>query len=221
MIFKQLKWYAPLNEFADEIIDDLAERYAAISPMTQKDAFNLIFNNLSSISNLRGANIEQHFEIMALENEEYAQYAAFSISCAYCIQAKNTENMIAAWKLVAIASRWAGVASTLLGVKVARMETIKATRKNTARKGGLAKSAHSSKLKEEVFRLALARRPSKMWPSARQAAATLKDEVVEYAKVHGLTFATASAERKIAEWLRTMPGSASLFKNSTDRKPSS
>lgn len=138
------------------------------------------------------------------------------ISCAYCMQgmrALDDNERELAWSYMADARYWCAMTLSLKGIEVARAETIRETRKNTARKGGL---MHADRLykntKEEAFRLARERATlGKGWPSRRNAANSIKNSVLDFAKKNNQPLSEQQAANTIYNWLKGMPDADTIF----------
>ena len=137
------------------------------------------------------------------------------VSCAYLAQAmrdhfKNDHST--AWFYMAEASYWCGAMMATKGIEVARNNTIIATRKNTASKGGLTRAEKYNEVKDEVFRLARELCPKqKGWQSRRDASLKILMPVLTFAKDKTPSLSPAQAPQTIYNWLKEMPDSELLF----------
>lgn len=209
-----------LDSLAELTLNELSSFYFHSNPEKNEDAFTKeFFIPMLGKNSLSGDSCLEIFEsINAEDKSANLKYAPMVISCAYCVQAikeleRNQREL--AWFYVAEARYWCGVVRASVGIEESRDKTIKATRKNTAQKGGkaLAESKYKE-IKDEVFKLAREKRPEKNgWRSRLHAAKDIKIDVLKFACEKKLTLSEEQAETTIYGWLKKMPDAASLFPN--------
>lgn len=120
-------------------------------------------------------------------------------ACAYCVEAHTADEekkQDLAWRHVSNAMYCLGILETTIIIEPAIEHII--TVRNKA--GGTKRNAKYKPIREYAIELA----GKKKYHSARQAALDIQDDVVTFAKAHGVELAEYQRERTISGWLKNM-----------------
>lgn len=215
-------------EFISEILySKLSNNFLETNPGKNISDFqNHFMASLLDCDGEIGDNIIDEYKANELtDKSKDTPYAPILISCAYFSQAltamKNGKRELA-WSYMTDASYWCGVLLASQDLEELRVKTIDATKKNTAKQGGIARAeVKYGKLKEEAYRLAKDECPKgKGWQSRSQAARTITPKMLEFSINQKEPLSDHQAGKTIYEWLKDMPESDKYFpkKNGTKIK---
>lgn len=207
-----------INEVRVQALGELAHYYWQLEPDKGRDGFATeFFRPMSADASINGEQFRAEIVRVAESGTPVdLRFAAMTTACAYCV---DVSRLLAqgerelAWLSMSEARYWCGVTLASRGVETARLATITATRKATAKKGGNTRARKLEIVKQEAFRLAREMGPKTTgWRSRLHAAGDIKDSVMAFSNGpdrHKLTATGAAAT--IYDWLSEMPDADALF----------
>lgn len=202
------------------------DHYTSENENKDPDIFDKEVMSLVIQNNLTGNNCVDGYIYIYNNNTQHGHYlktAPVVITAAYAmdaIEALHNNNREAAWFFVSEARYWAGVMNAEAGIETARTKTIKATRKNTATKGGLTryKDVHA-RIKARLPELVVALKPAnRKWPSRNACAAPILSHIKQEA-IKSKQKPPVVTHRKVAEWIANIPELDQYFESQTKKRP--
>ncbi|MEK6384105.1 MAG: hypothetical protein V4797_05875 [Paraburkholderia tropica] len=118
------------------------------------------------------------------------------IACAYAVAAKRANDRDKAWTYLCQAQYWYGVSSATIVLPDA-IEKAHATKASTG-------ASNRDKKYEPLRQLARELAASGKYPSKRNAALSIKDQILAESRKHNVNLSDAQAERTITKWLDGM-----------------
>lgn len=214
-----------LDEAGNKTFSLLLRCYLQQNPGKSQESFrDDLWNPLFADKNTSGDKMLAQISALQETNPSipYGTVAPIVISIAYCAQARqeiNAKKRDDAWFAMTEARFWCGVAAAEQGIKIVREQTILATRRSTAAKGGNSRAANQKSVKDEAFRLARELRPTEGWSSRAQAVRTIQDAVLKLAKEKNRPLSVTQAPTTIGRWLSTMTDASTLFPSQKTKAP--
>jgi hypothetical protein len=192
--------YASVEDAYVHTIDRLSQLYSLLQPEnTATDFQELIFKPIANSTDINPAVIQ----IRTYSGNSNYTYPIFmnwiAISCAHCIQAHiadEANQTTAAWSHAAKSQYYLGLIEGTLILEPALEHVISARSTSGARK----RDQKYEPIRDYARELAL----KKYYPSKRQAALSIKGDILTKAKEHGLAMSEMQAERTITGWLEGM-----------------
>ena len=206
-----------LERFIDITFSNLCVFYIQENPGETSDDFReKCLKPLISADNISGDDCTEFIKKIQKEDDKAnLKFGPFFISMAYCIQAKrelDNKNRENAWSYMVDARYYCGVTIASKGIEKARINTIIATRKDTASRGGEARANKFQEIINEAYRLENEMRPQlNGWKSRSQAAKAILPKVQLYAAAMNLRLSPDQAKETIYKWLKQMPNATSIF----------
>lgn len=118
------------------------------------------------------------------------------IACAYAVAAKRATDQDKAWTYLCQAQYWYGVSSATIVLPDA-IEKAHATKASSG-------ASSRDKKYEPLRQLARELAASGKYPSKRNAALSIKDQILAESRKHNVNLSDAQAERTITKWLDGM-----------------
>ncbi|WP_186106625.1 hypothetical protein [Burkholderia gladioli] len=119
-----------------------------------------------------------------------------SIACAFAVAAKRASDQDRAWTYLCQAQYWYGVSSATIVLPDA-IEKAHATKASAG-------ASNRDKKYEPLRQLARELAASGKYPSKRNAALSIKDQILAESRKHNVNLSDAQAERTITKWLDGM-----------------
>jgi len=213
-----------LEELGRQVFENLCLCYLDINPgKTQQDFLDEVWNPVCfSDTSDSGELLDRLNKIPGSEFTSHPGHRPILIAVSFCgltLNALRANTREQAWYSMAQACYWQGVAFASKGIEYARQNTIVATRKNTAAKGGNSRAANQQIIKDEAFRLARELRPTEGWPSRSQAVKGIQDAVSKFAKEKKRPLTVSHGPKTIDKWLSTMTDASILFRSKKNNAP--
>jgi len=192
--------YASVEDAYVRTIDRLSQLYSLLQPEnTATDFHELILKPIANSTDINPAVIQ----ITTYSNNSKYTYPIFmnwiAISCAQCIRAHIADEAnltTVAWSHTAKSQYYLGLIEGALILEPALEHVISARSTSGARK----RDQKYEPIRDYARELAL----KKYFPSKRQAALSIKEDILKKAREHGLAMSEMQAERTITGWLEGM-----------------
>ncbi|MDR5794489.1 hypothetical protein QCE49_13995 [Caballeronia sp. LZ008] len=141
--------------------------------------------------------------------------AAVIASCVFLSRAGkaigNCENELA-WRYLADASYWCGVAHTGIAVEPMFRRTVEETKAQTkkehSRSGGQKRSAKWQPARDFAYSLIRNSGRKTKWPSRKNAAESIESAVAQFCRENEITFPQFDGVKRTCDWLEAMPDEA-------------
>lgn len=190
-----------IEEATDEIFKRLARLYGVLQPdKSASDFFDEILTPLYKSTPETPASIS----LTIYANHSQHTYQGFLrlilTTCQYCIEAETADDtglQVRAWRLIGDAMYQLGILEATIIIEPA-IANIISDRSATGAKG---RDKKYDTLRELAEKLA----QEKPFKSKRQAALSIKDEILAKARLHGTSLSEMQAERTITSWLKNIP----------------
>lgn len=183
------------NKILDKVLSGLPGNYY-LAGHKKKGAFDLeVLQPYESQAEIDPQVIESEvlssWQVTPRTHEEL-----IGIACAYAVAAKRASDRDKAWTYLCQAQYWYGVSSATIVLPDA-IEKAHATKASAG-------ASNRDKKYEPLRQLARELAASGKYPSKRNAALSIKDQILAESRKHNVNLSDAQAERTITKWLDGM-----------------
>lgn len=190
-----------IEEATDEIFKRLTRLYGVLQPdKSASDFFDEILTPIYKSTPENPASIS----LTIYDNHSQHTYRGFLrlilTTCRYCIEAETADDtglQVRAWRLIGDAMYQLGLLEGTIVLEPALGQIIS----SRSAAGAQGRTEKYNSLRGLAKKLA----QEKPFKSKRQAALSIKDEVLAKARVDGILLSEMQAERTITGWLKDMP----------------